>query len=67
MFCHHFTKGNNFCDFLFAFMDEKALSNESVLKKKEFDPRGVYSYLLELTPAEKGDKFRNGIVGPPKK
>ena len=36
-----FYKGDNFCDFLFAFLQSKSLLKKSLLyKRKEFAPRG---------------------------
>ena len=35
MFCCHFTKGNSFWDFLFAYLDEKVLQIGGLLFKKE--------------------------------
>ena len=34
MFPLHFSKGNNFCDFLFASLDTKALKNWGLLLQK---------------------------------
>ena len=59
-----FTKVNKFCDFLFAFLDNKALLKrvypvkeiiwpwKSLVHscKKEFAPRGASSFLQKCTP-----------------
>ena len=41
-----FTKGNNFCDFRFASLDDKSLQLGLSIKK-EFAPRGPNSFLEE--------------------
>ena len=42
---HHFAKGNNCLDFLFAFSENAALQKWVLLLKKEFAPRGANSFL----------------------
>ena len=42
-----FTKGNNFGDILVAFLDD---INLVYSYRKEFAPRGAYSFLKELSP-----------------
>ena len=53
IFCHFYTKGNNFCDFLFATWDQEALQNGVYSQGKEIAPCGADSFPKELTPLEK--------------
>ena len=45
MLSYMFSKGDNLCDFLFAFLDSAALSKWVNSERKEFAPRGVNSFL----------------------
>ena len=45
MFSTRFTKGNTFCDFLFAHVDEEVLKNAVYSERKEFAPFGANSFL----------------------
>ena len=46
----HFTKGNNFCDFLFDSLDGEALPKWGPLLRKEFAPRGANFFVLIVDP-----------------
>ena len=41
-------KRKTFCDFLFAFLDDKTLKKLDLLLKKEFAPKGANSLFYEL-------------------
>ena len=46
----------SFCDFLFAFLDNKTIQTGVTSESKEFAPKGANSFLEELTPNEKVGK-----------
>ena len=60
-----FTKGNNFCDFLFAALDEIALPNSGILLMERICSLGANSFLYELTPIEKIGRNKSGRVASP--
>ena len=65
-FFHQFSKGNNFCDFLFASVDKEDLPKWDLALKEKTAPKGANSFLLELTPIEKvKQKEVTGRVDPP--
>ena len=45
-----FTKGNNFYDFLFALLDNKAHLKWGLLLKKKIAPTGAIFFLLRVNP-----------------
>ena len=55
-FFHHFTKGNNFQDFLFASMDDKALQKWGQLLKKRICSLRSKFFHLRLITIVKGCK-----------
>ena len=45
MFFHHFTKGNNFCDFLFVSLDEEAFTKRHLLEnERTFSKRNTFFF-----------------------
>ena len=56
-FLEHFTKGDNFCSFIFASWDNEP-------KGSTIAPRETSSLLQELISIEKGGKIENGRVAP---
>ena len=60
-----FAKGDNFPDFLFAFVDSIVLPKCSQLLMVRISPSGANSFLPELTSIQKGDKNKNGRVASP--
>ena len=58
-------KGKQFCDFLFAFLNEKHFQTGIYFERKEFALRGANTFLLDLTPIERGGKNKNGRVASP--
>ena len=52
-----FNKGDNCCDFLFAYKLVYPLLKGVYSYRKEFTQKGVYSFLLEWTFFQKGDKI----------
>ena len=58
-FYHFFTKGNNFCDFLGAFLDNAALFQNNVLsQKKQLAPRVATGFLLYPILNRRGGKIK---------
>ena len=69
-------RGNNFCAFLLASMEDKAFPLGVLLillhsewckrvKRKEFSPPGANSFLEEMTPIEKGGRNNIDRVASP--
>ena len=44
-----FTKGDNFRDFLFAYVENEVFQNGVYSDRKEFVPKGANSFLYEMT------------------
>ena len=57
----HFTKGNYFCDFLFASLEDKTLEKECPLLR-EIIPLGVDS--LEMEGRNENDRVASPASGP---
>ena len=57
-------KGKQFCDFLFAFLNEKHFQTGVYSERKEFARRGANTYLLDLTPIERGGKIKMAELLP---
>ena len=64
-FSFNFYKGNNLCDFLFAFMMEEAHQNGDLLVKGRICSWGANSFLYELIQIGKGSKNQNDRVTSP--
>ena len=47
-FLYHFTKGNNYCEFLFAYFDTKAVSKWVLLLKEQREAKIELAKLLSL-------------------
>ena len=62
MFFHIFSKGNNFCDFLSASLEDKAPTKWVYSEMNEFALKGGNSFFKECDPIEKGDKHKMGRV-----
>ena len=62
--CAIFTKGNSFCDLLFASLDGTAVPKSGQFFKKRIcsPTMEANSYLKELIPIEKGGKYEKGRV-----
>ena len=57
-----FTKGNNFCDFSFAYLDNKVLPKWGLhLEEKKFFKRAIFFHLV-LIPIENGSRNENNRV-----
>ena len=66
MFFHHFTKGNNCSNFLFASLSEVALPNWGLLLKERTCSWKSKFFPLRVDHIEKGGKIENGRVASPK-
>ena len=58
MFFSHFYKRNNFCNFLFASLNDKAIQKWVLFIKKNFTPMRANSFFKEIIPIEKEGKMK---------
>ena len=60
-----FSKGDNFCDFLFAFLEVEVFPKWGLLLRKEFAPIGANNFLYKMTPIYMGYNNENDRVDAP--
>ena len=60
-----FTTGGNFCDFLFASLEEGALSNSGLLLKKRICSMMSKFFSFRVDSNSKGRQNENGRVASP--
>ena len=60
-----FLKGDNFLDFLFAYLQDKDFPNWGLVLKDLFAPMGATSFPYEMTPIYTGGKNENERVAFP--
>ena len=58
-----FTKGNNFCDFLFAFPDNKTIPKWDLFLKEKLCSYGSKFCPSQVDPTEMGSKIENSRAG----
>ena len=62
---HHFYKGDNFCDFMFAFLHITPHLNRAYFKRKEFPPTGRKFFPFKVGPFSEGRQINlNGVTSP---
>ena len=59
MFSANFRKGDNFYDFLFAYLEDEVFPDGVYSEREEFAPMGANSFLYELTPIYMGGNNEN--------
>ena len=60
-----YSKGDNFCDLLFAYLKDEVFQNEVSSKRNELAPLGANSFLYEITLIIMEGNYENdGIACP---